>query len=187
MDRHYRAAKTDDPVFDGRLSTVKTASPGQLASIIEGITGYRWSFGGRDGLTTDVRGLPVLGGGIDSRFVTTPSHTPSVGAVFIQERLAQAAGWAVASNDLSTSRRGDAILLRYISARDTPETAPERFAVQIRYLYARITGMPLPQETPEIEQLNTLWKQLYSVDASPVSAWAGIVSVILRDPQVLFY
>ena len=179
------------------IPTVKMADPGQLAGAIQSSTGYRWTFGGRDGLRTNDLGLVILGGGIDSRYVTTPSFDPSVGTVFIQERLAQAAAYQVAQHDLAKERPDAATLLRYVTIDDTPENNPKAFEAQIRSLYLDVTGIPLPapkeredgssEQPPEIAELQQLWKQMYAVNASPQQAWAGVVSVVLRDPSVLFY
>lgn len=194
MSRSYRAGGTEHPdgvqVDDhmlGELVTVKQASPAQLASIIEEKTGYRWSFRDRDGMTSPESGLPVLGGGVDSRYVVTPSHDPSVGVVFIQDRLAQAAAHHVAVHDLDKNRTDDAILLKYVTVLDTPESNHDAFVTQLKSLYLDITGHAIADDDEVIENLITLWKQLYSVEASPTTAWAGVTSVVLRDPQVLFY
>lgn len=198
--RTYQAKSIAGPDGD-RIPTVKMADPAQLAGVIQGSTGYRWTFDGRDGLRTNDLGLVVLGGGIDSQYVTRPSFDPSVGTVFIHERLAQAAAHEVAQHDLAKDREGDAILLRYVTIEDTPESNPKAFEAQIRALYLEVTGVPLPADEeeeledgstrtnkpPELAELMYLWKQMYAVDASPEQAWAGVVSAVLRDPQVLFY
>jgi hypothetical protein len=44
-----------------------------------------------------------------------------------------------------------------------------------------------PGQAPEVAELVATWKTLYSVDASPTTAWAGVVSAVLRDPTVIFY
>ncbi len=194
MSREYQAGGVEsipdvqlDQLHLDQLATVKQASPAQLAAIIEAKTGYRWEFRGRDGLTDPSAGLAVLGGGIDSRFVTTPSYDPSVGIVFIQERLAQAAGYHVAQHDLDETRTEDAILLKYVTVNDTPDSNDEMFQAQIKSLYLDITGHALPEGAEEPAKLIALWKQLYSVDADSTQAWAGVVSVVLRDPSILFY
>ena len=186
-DPSYRVAFHADDSTDSALAGLKMVSPTQLASIMEDLTGYRWTFGGRDGMTTHDLGLPVLAGGIDSDLVTTPSHNPSVGMVFIQERLAQAAAWNVANEDLATDRQDSARLLKFVNIEDTPESNPDAFEAQIRHLYLAITGVPLPPEAPEPAALTVLWKQVYSVDASSTAAWASVTSVVLRDPRVLLY
>ncbi len=185
--REYRAAAFAD-TRAARVPTVKTVEPAQLAGIIEGITGYRWVFDGRDGLTTLDSGLVILAGGTDGRLVTEPNHEPSVGLALIQERLAWSAAWAVARADLDPERQGDARLLHLVTVEDTPDSARAAFEAQIRALYLAATGVPLEGEPPpELDTLITLWRQLYAVDRSPVTAWAGVVSVVLRDPMVLFY
>jgi len=183
----YTALSSDDASLNDRITGVKTASPEQLASIIEDATGYRWAFGGRDGLTTSDLGLPVLSGGIDSQFVTTPSYVPSVGTAFTVERLSQSAAWSVADHDLNPEREGDARLLVYVTVNDTPDNNPDAFKTQIRHLYTAVTGTPLPDDATEPDELIALWKYLYSVEASAPQAWAGILSAVLRDPRVIFY
>jgi hypothetical protein len=186
LSREYRA----DSFVDGRVDTiptVKMVSPRQLAGIVSAKTGYRWTFGGDEGLVTGARGLAVLAGGTDSRFVTNPSRDPSVGLAFVQERLAQAAGWHVATHDLARERPDEPILLRLVTVEDTPDSAPDAFDAQMRLLYLDITGIPLAEQATEPTELVDLYKTLLSVDESPVSAWAGIVSVVLRDPSIVLY
>ena len=50
-----------------------------------------------------------------------------------------------------------------------------------------ITGVPLPLDANEPDQLMALWKYQHSVEADPVRAWGSVVSAVLRDPLVLFY
>lgn len=177
-------ARQDDA---GRVETVKTASPAQLANIIDGITGYRWTFDGQDGLVDPTNGLVILAGGVDGGFVTTPNYVPSVGSVFVLERLAQAAALDVAAHDLDPARTDAARMINLVSATDTPDGDPDRFEAQIRALYLQVTGLELASDATEPAELATLWKQIYSVEASSEKAWAGVLSVILRDPRILFY
>ena len=184
----YRAAHVEDPARIDTIATVRVVSPAQLASVMEGLTGYRWTFDGRDGLTDPSLGLVTLAGGIDGDSVTTASRAPSVSLMLVHERLAQSAAWHVAENDLAVDREGDARLLGAVTRDDRPEGAGEQlFADQIRHLFLQVTGRPLPEDATEPAELIELWSQIYSVDASPVAAWAGVVSVVLRDPAVLTY
>jgi len=183
----YRAAGSLDPDLDAQVSGVRVASPAQLSGIISGITGYSWQFNGTDGLLDYGTGLPVLLGGIDGDTVTERSYEPSVGAVFIQERLAQSAAWHVADHDLDPSRSDDARMLAYVTHDSRPDTDAEAFDTQIRSLYLQATGLPLDEDADEPEALAQLWEQLYALEASPTAAWAGVVSAVLRDPRVLTY
>lgn len=184
---YVAAAVRGDEELAARLPTVRTASPRQLADTIHALTGYRWSFGGREALKTNTRGLNVLAGGVDDVTVLNPSYLPAVGAAFVHERLAQAAAWHVVQHDLSPDREDDARLLVYVGVDDDPTSNPEGFRLQIRELYLRITGIPLPEGAPEETALVDLWVSLHSMSASSADAWAGVVSAVLRDPRVLFY
>ena len=186
LDEEYLAKNLEDPELADRIPTVKVVNPYQLSAIIEDITQFSWNFDGVDALTNNGMGLPVLLGGVDGT-VTQRNYMPSVGLVFVQERLAQAAGWHVADHDLDPNRTDDAILLQYVTILDTPESSPEAFDAQIRYLYLRATGQPLTPEATEVEELKLMWEQLHSVKSSPTQAWAGIISAILRDPAIITY
>lgn len=195
-DQAVEDMQTDAQGLAERVPVLKTVTPTQLEGIIRAKTGYRWTFNGRPGLEKNVNGLAVLSGGTDGAYVNEVNHDPSVGLVFVQERLAQAAGWHVARHDLDPAREDDAILLKYVTRNDTPESNPEAFQVQIEQLYAEVLGVPLEIKTdengeilppPEVDELSLLWKRLYSVDANPDMAWAGVVSVVLRDPMLIFY
>ncbi|MFT7521696.1 MAG: hypothetical protein ACI9MC_003848 [Kiritimatiellia bacterium] len=196
MSRTYRAGAIHDVTLGDRVPVLKTVTPAQLEGIVYDKTGYRWNIRGRAALDRNAIGLAVLAGGTDSVFVHEPNSDPSVGLVFVQERLAQAAAYHVASHDLAKDREDDAVLLRYVTRRDTPESNRDIFRVQIEQLYLEVTGntLPIPVDTdgvegepPEVAELIVLWKQLHSVNANPEMAWAGVLSVVLRDPEVIFY
>ncbi len=187
LSPEYLAAGTTDALDGERLVGVHTASPAQLAGIVEGITGYRWRFDGQDGLTTNTLGLPVLFGGIDAQDVVDRTYDPGVGALLGLERLSWNAAWTVATHDLDVDRTDDARLLRYVTVNDTPDSAPDAFDAQIRALYLDATGLPLDADATEPTELITLWRQVLSVEADPVKAWAAVVSAVLRDPRVLTY
>lgn len=181
--RSYLAAEDTE----GRLATVRTASPGQLASLVQDLTGTRWTRDGADVLTDPTSGLVVLAGGVDGGFVTVPNHDPSVGSVFVLERLAQSAGRDVAAHDLDPGRTGPARMLAYVGPDDRPGNASDRFDTQIRALYLQVTGLPLDADAPEPAAMMTLWGEVYDVEGSAEAAWAAVIAVVLRDPRVLFY
>lgn len=187
LSEEYRAQGTLDPDIARRFSGVRTASPAQLAGIIEGITGYTWSFDGVEGLRSNSLGLPVLAGGIDSLYVTTRGYEPGVGTLFTQERLAWSAAYDVARHDLDVDRQGDARLLLYVTVEDRPQTSAERFDGQIRHLYLAATGLPLAEDATEPSELSALWAEVWSVEGDATLAWAAVLSAVLRDPRVLTY
>ncbi len=183
----YKAKGARDEELQARLAGQKLVSPEQLSSLMKDVTGYTWFFDGRDGLRDNAMGLPVLAGGIDGRFVTQRQYTPTVGLAYVQERLATSAAYYVAQHDLDPARTEEAKLLLYVTIQDTPDSNPAAFDEQIRHLYTVATGHPLPAESTMPDELVAMWRYLYSVEASPTGAWAGVLSAVLRDPQVLFY
>ena len=187
LSPEYRAQATTDPDIAARFSGVRTASPAQLAGIMQGITGYRWTFDGVEGLRSNSLGLPVLAGGIDSLFVTTRGYEPGVGTLFTLERLAWSAAYDVARQDLAVDRQGEARLLLYVTVEDRPETSAERFDAQIRHLYLAATGLPLALDATEPALLSALWAEVWSVEGDATLAWAAVLSAVLRDPRVLTY
>ena len=187
LSEGYLLEHPEDPARAETVPTVKVVNPYQLSSIVADITGFQWTFDGVDALTDNGMGIPVLLGGLDSGTVTERNYQPSVGLVFVQERLAQSAGWHVASHDLDPEREGDAILLKYVNLLDTPESAPARFRGQIEHLYLRATGRTDAISPEEVTELMHIWDRLHSVRASPTQAWAGVISAVLRDPAIITY
>ena len=58
---------------------------------------------------------------------------------------------------------------------------------QIQALHFRIFGASVSSDGPEVAANLELWSALYAVDQDPVAAWAGLLSVLLRDPDFLLY
>lgn len=187
MTDEYIVKNVEDDQLAERMTGVKIVNPHQLSNIIEDITGYTWTMNGVNILTNQGLGVPVLLGGLDGANVSKRNYNPSVGLTFVQERLAQAAGWNVAQHDLDPNREGDSILLHYVTYEDTPANNPEAFEEQFRFLYLRITGHALKENATEPQDLMLLWDQLHSIKASPTLAWAGVISAVLRDPAVIVY
>jgi len=182
----YLAKYVLDEALSERMAGVKTVSPAQLSNIVHQSTGFRWEFAGRDLVTNQSSGVPVLLGGIDGTTIQHRNYKPSVGTVFVQKRLAYAAAWHVVDRDFAEDNAAPE-LLKWVLVTDTPDTNPAGFEEQIRQLYLTATGIPLAAKATEPAELATLWRQLYSVEGSSKKAWAGVISVVLRDPAVITY
>jgi len=163
----------------------KIATPDLLASQIEDLTGYRFTVGGRDMLQTDLQGLRSLAGGVDGYTGSAPSRVPTPTMVLVQERLAQAAAWHVAASDAglpAVQRR-----LLTVDFAVTPETDRAAMVDQVRRLHQRIFGLDVAVDSLEVTEALDLWSALYDVEGNAVDAWAGVLSVLLRDPDLIFY
>jgi len=183
----YLATQFEDPATHDRIPVVKTVSPRQMSDIIADKTGFVLSYDGFDALKYNDMGLVVLDGGIDGQFVTERAFEPTVSSMFVQERLAQAAGFRVATHDLNPQRDGAPILLDSVDVYSNPTADLQAFEVQIRSLYLDLTGQPLAADAPQVEELVSLWKQIFSVTSSSTTSWAGVIAAVLRDPALLFY
>ncbi|MEM6928749.1 MAG: hypothetical protein AAF602_17560 [Myxococcota bacterium] len=169
-DPLYRATHDDD---EG-ASSLRWASPDLLASQVEGLTGFRWTFTGDDMLSTDDVGLRMLAGGADGTTVTEVSRTPNATAVLVQKRLA---GLAVS----------------YLAAEGTvpwfgvvdPAAAPE--AVVVADLVLAMVGEAVEPDSAPVQALLELFAELETAEGSRGAAWRGLVYALLRDPDFVTY
>ena len=182
----YKAASFEDQTGE-RIPVVKTISPRQLSSYLADKTGYTYTLDGADLLREPELGLVVLANGIDGEFVTEPGYEPTVSSAFVVERVAQAAGYRVATIDLNRAEGTPAILLGDVAISDTPDTNAAAFEAQIRNIHLALVGVPLAADAPEVAERLELWRQVFSITSSPTSSWAAVLSATLRDPAVLFY
>lgn len=176
---------TDEYRNVGTAGGWKLARPDLLASQIEELTGYRFEYAGYDMMTTDTYGLRTLAGGIDGGFVTSPAPEVNATMALAVERLAQAAAFNVARHDKTWP--DEARLFTRISFTELPDTARDPMVAQIQDLHLRLFGTVVAADGPEVEANLELWQELYEAERDPMAAWAGLLSVLLRDPEFLLY
>ena len=58
---------------------------------------------------------------------------------------------------------------------------------QIQHLHRRVLGHTVAADSAEVEANLELWSQLYQSDGDAAAAWAGLLSLLMRDPDFLFY
>ena len=104
--------------------------------------------------------------------------------LLVQERLAQTSAWYVTTND---SQSDEPLLFSSIDFHETPTSSKDRMVAQIQDLHFRIFGQRVTEDSPEVEANLALWSDLFAVDGSSVNAWAGLLSVLFRDPEFLTY
>lgn len=171
--------------FRGGDVTRKLVSPDQLATMIEDLTGYRFTYDGFDMMRTDTYGLRTLAGGVDGVFSTRPAASPTATAVLVHERLAQAAASFVVDQDRLDP--GNARLFTEVGPTTTPESDRPAMVRQIQALHLRLYGHRVEADSEEVSANLDLWSQLYAVDGDPAAAWAGVLSILIRDPDFLLY
>ena len=163
----------------------KLTRPDLLASQLEDLTGFRFTYADYDMLTTDTYGLRTLGGGIDGGYVTAPAPEVNATMSLVYERLAQAAAWYVVRNDKADP--ASARLFTQIGFTENPQSNREAMAAQIQDLHLRLFSKRIDADGVEVEANLELWSALYEAESDPAAAWAGLLSVLLRDPDFLFY
>ena len=149
------------------------------------MTGYRFTYSSYDMMTTDTYGLRTLAGGVDGQFVTSPATEPTATMLLVHERLTQAAAASVVQADKAD--RDGARLFTEVSFMETPETDRDPMVAQIQALHWRLFGDRVDADGQEVEANIELWTELYEAEGSTSAAWAGLLSVLLRDPDFLYY
>jgi hypothetical protein len=179
----YRAAAAAN--LPPEAVPLKRASPAQMASQVEALTGYRWTWDGWDLLESDTVGFLTLAGGADGVYTTRTSHTANVTLLLVQERLAEAAASYVVTADRADP--ANARLFRQIDFTETPTTDREAMVAQLQDLHLQLYGRRVDADGEEVAANFALWSDLHAVTGDPAAAWTGLLSALLRDPDFFLY
>jgi hypothetical protein len=180
-DPAYRAA-TDDGI-DGGAVPAKLADPALLASQLEALTGLSWEDNGIPLLTSDLIGYLTLAGGVDGYTSTVAAELPSPTILLVQERLAEASAESAVRATLEDP--GSVALLDRLDEAWRPASDGDAMTEQLTLAHRRALGR-LPSDG-EVQTLLGLWDELYALEDDAVLAWAGTLSLVLRDPDFLLY
>ena len=181
IDEVYRSTE----LSDGDHANRKMVTSDMLGSQVEDLTGFVFESNGVPVLETDSGGLRTLAGGIDGQNVTRPATEPMTTLVLVQERFAQAAANHVVAHD--RDRPDEARLFHEIDFHETPGTGRAEMVKQVQSLHLRLFGHQVAADGPEVEANLELWEDLYEISLTKEEAWAGLLTVLLRDPDFLFY
>ncbi len=171
----YRAtvAESSGAVF------AKLTSAELLASQVEDLTGFRWTWDGWDMMLSQVEGFYNLAGGVDGDFVTESAREPTATLLAVQQRLAEAAAAHVVEHDRADA--SDAYLLGAVDW-GAAEADPAVLGAMTRRVLGRAEV-----DAAEVDALVGLWDGVYALDGDAVAAWTATVTVLLRDPDLLVY
>lgn len=180
LDPRYRSIDERVP----GVVPLKRLGPDQLASAIEALTGFRWTYRGLDMLTTDAYGLRVLAGGADGAIVTQPATDHTTTALLAQERLAElAATYAVQTE--ATQDPAARTLLREVDL--GAAVAEGDLALQLRALIVRVHGRRAAADDPDVLALAALWEEVYAEGGDPRRAWIVVLTALFRHPDFVQY
>jgi hypothetical protein len=164
---------------------LKRVSPELMASQLEALTGFRWTYEGWDMLTSDKYGVRVLAGGMDGMIVTLPAPDHSVTEAMVWQRAAEAAA-SYAVEQESAQPPQDRRLFREVDALTEPLDA-DQAAAQIQALVFRAHGRRAELDAPQVQGLVGLWSQLVTAGLEPDQAWVAVLSALFRDPDFVHY
>jgi len=183
-DPKYRA-----DIFEGAIGAqpTKMLSPDQLASSIEDLTGFRWTYFGYDMLRSDLVGVRTLAGGADGNTVTQNADSPNTTIVLVNERLAEAAAAYVIESDYFIEQLEDRRLFTEVNFTETIDSDRAVIVAQIQALHLRIFGKRVEDGGEEVAANLELIETLYEIEGSMPAAWGGLLSALLRDPDFLLY
>lgn len=165
----YRAGALvpDDP--DSAAVLTRLVGPQQAASMVEDLTGFRWTLRGFDMFNSDTYGYRVMMGGIDGMLVTRAQQTPGLTWAMVWRGLAQAAS----ATAVERERAGEATLLDGVDLTAAPTDA-QLAALWWRLLATRPTDA-------QLDALTALHAEVSAADGVD-AGWMAVVEALLRDP-----
>jgi len=181
-DPLYRAAQVDDV----GASPSKMVGAGQLASQVEALTGYHWTYADYDMMRSDLIGVRTLAGGVDGEAVTRNATAPNTTLVLVQERLAEVAGSHVVATDADRWAAGETPrLFSEVDPSAALDSSEAAVAQQVVLLHTRVLSSP-PADDALAAEL-ALLEDLYALAGDSQDAWTGLLSALMRDPDFLIY
>lgn len=190
LDDAFRVSHLDDEEAADVVG-VKKARPAQVALLFFDLTGFAWQtdltefeLAPVDLMADSFLGYNVLLGGIDSLFVTRPSHTYSATASLVLRNLAREAADAVVDADFAQSDPSARRLLRQVGPSDTDETAIRE---QLVALHLRIFSSLVAADDPEIDETYELFVAALQHSGDVPRAWKVTLTAMLQDIKVAYY
>ncbi len=172
----YRA----DPAVEGAVAW-RIATPDLLVSQVAALTGFRPAAEQLDLWSTDATGLRSLAGAGRS-LASDPPSVASPTAQVLQARLAEAAAaWLVGQG--ADSPQADALL----GLVDLDDSAPAALDDQVSLLWLALLSRSLTPDDAEHAATVQLWQGLVADGLAPRDAWAGVLTALLRHPDLVVY
>lgn len=186
----FRLSHTDDLELADALVGVKKIRTDQLDSMILDLTGFRWEVDAAVGvgkanlLADSFVGFQVLGGGIDSAFVTRPAHTFNGTSSLLMETLAaEASSWVVAED----AKQPDPAARRLFVKASPSDTDEAIVREELAHLHARLFGDLVLPDSVDVGESWALFSALLAASGDPARAWQGVLTAMIQDVRVVTY
>ena len=166
--------------------------PEQLDRLFEDLTGFRWMtsstieinntpYGVANLLRGDFLGYRALAGGIDSYFVTRPTHTTNAVSSLLLRELARSAAGVVVEHDFTPGAQ------RTLLAIEEGERAPDAIRAEIARLHARVFGTLDAADSEAVTETYTLFASVLAETGDARHAWRTTITAMLSDLRVAYY
>jgi hypothetical protein len=194
LSDEFRAATDADPVAAEGVVGYQMARPQQLERMLADLTGFVWQadttatinglpFGHIDYLDDDYFGFRVLAGGIDSWYVTQPTHTMNATASLVARRVARlAAAWVVEHD--AAAAAADRRLLTLVAI-DAPD--PDSVRAELAELHGRIYSELVSPDDPALDATQALFDDALAASGDPRRAWTVTLTGMLSDLRAVYY
>jgi hypothetical protein len=180
----FKSVLASEPWRDDAVP--RMVSPDLMASQVEALTGFRLVSDGYDLVQTDgKKGLRTLAGGVDGDLVTALASEPGATMLLVHQRLGEAAASHVVESDFGDPEM--ALLFKHVTPATNPVSGRSAMERQVQDLHRRLFGRSVASDGPEVESNLALWEDLYRIEADTYAAWSGLLAVLFRDPEFLFY
>lgn len=193
LSDEFRVASDPDPVAAERVIGYQKLRPQQLSRMIAALTGFTWeadsdatingwAFGHVEYLDDDYLGFRVLAGGIDSWFVTEPTHTMNATASLVVRNVARRAAAFVVEHDAAAPPDQRRLFTR--AAVD--DTDPEHVRAELAELHARIYSELAPDDDA-LDVTQALYDDALAATGDPRRAWTVTLTGMLGDLRAIYY
>ena len=195
LSDEFRVSHDTDAAIAEKLVGTQKVRPDQLSRMIKDLTGFSWTttttaklrgmpYGTPDLLQSDMVGFRVLGGGIDSYFVTEPVHTMNATSSLVAKAAASAAAEFVVEHDATVP----AAQRTLFTVAGVGATDPTQIRAQLAYLHARIYGELVAPDSAEVDDTYALFTDaLATTNNNMRRAWKLTLVGMLADFRSLFY
>jgi len=179
----YRAGSLSPSATEAdaaRVRTVRPLTPDLVASVMADQTGFAWTWEGFEQLANDDIGYRTLLGGVDGYMVSEPQQDPGVTWAIVLQRVAEAAADRAVSTELVDGNTG--ALFSRVDLRHRP--GDPAFTKEMSGLIWRLHAVRAGPV--RIERLASFWTDIEAL-SGPAEAWRRVLSVLLRDPDMVGY
>lgn len=189
---HPAAESSDDASLE--LVGMRKARPDELASLFEDLTGFVWTTDlgpysegtiGKIELPRDnFLGYRVIGGGIDSSFVTTDTFTDNAASSLFLRAFAQEASAFVVTKDFAQPDGAKRKLFTEVELNTEDEAVVRE---QIAVLHARIYGELDAADSDQVTLSYRLFEDALEATGDPRRAWKTLLTAMMQDVRLSYY